>query len=135
MSVSLPGCGVAAGASRLALGLGPGAACVCCRLGSAAGSSTSTISHCTLHTLQTLQTVQCASAHLAVEVVQVPGQDASDAVHLLREEGPAGGPRVHADPGTRRTKTVTQGQLGTSLLEIHLKYLSVYVVCLFVLAA
>ena len=26
---------------------------------------------------------------LVVEVVQVPGQDASDAVHLLREEGPA----------------------------------------------
>lgn len=72
-----------------------------------------------------------SSAHLVVEVVQVPGQDATDAVHLLWEEGPAVGPRVHADKENRRTQRLTQGQLCTFLLEIYLKYL----VCLFVLAA
>lgn len=43
-SVSLPGCGVGGGASHFALSVAPGAVCVCCRLESAAVTSTSVVS-------------------------------------------------------------------------------------------
>lgn len=77
MSVSLPGCGVGGGAAHSGPSAGPGAACVCCRLGSAAVTDTATVSR--------LQSSAAAvGTHLVVEVVQVPGEDAPDAVHLPR---------------------------------------------------
>lgn len=36
-------------------------------------------------------------AYLVVKVVEVPGENASDAVHLLRQEGAAVGARVHTE--------------------------------------
>lgn len=54
-----------------------------------------------------------SSAHLVVEVVQVPGEDASDAVHLLRQEGPAVRPRVHTERGGGRKQRLAQGKVST----------------------